>query len=143
MADAQEVGAQWVEAFNAHDEERMRELTAEDAVIEAPGDVRIEGRDATVGYAMTWINAFGDARIDVHDELAAGDWVVQEFVFSGTHTAPLQSPMGEIPATNRSLRGRGVQIFRVQDGTVGDTRLYFDQVEVMTQLGLMPEAATA
>jgi steroid delta-isomerase-like uncharacterized protein len=143
MADAQEVGAQWVEAFNAHDEGRMRELTAEDTVIEAPGDVRIEGRDATVGYAMTWINAFGDARIDVHDELAAGDWVVQEFVFSGTHTAPLQSPMGEIPATNRSLRGRGVQIFRVKDGTVSDTRLYFDQVEVMTQLGLMPEAATA
>jgi steroid delta-isomerase-like uncharacterized protein len=143
MADAQEVGAQWVEAFNAHDEGRMRELTAEDAVIEAPGDVRIEGKDATVSYAMTWINAFGDARIDVHDELAAGEWVVQEFVFSGTHTAPLQSPMGEIPATNRSLRGRGVQIFRVQDGTVGDTRLYFDQVEVMTQLGLMPEAATA
>ena len=143
MADAQEVGAQWLEAFNAHDEGRMRELTAEDTVIEAPGDVRIEGRDATVGYAMTWINAFSDARIDVHDELAAGDWVVQEFVFSGTHTAPLQSPMGEIPATNRTLRGRGVQIFRVQDGTVSDTRLYFDQVEVMTQLGLMPEAATA
>jgi steroid delta-isomerase-like uncharacterized protein len=143
MAGAQEVGALWLEGFNAHDEGRMLELTAESAVFEAPGDVRLEGRDATVGYAMSWINAFPDARIDVHDEHVAGDWVVQEFVFSGTHTAPLQGPTGEIPATNRSLRGRGVQILKVQDGTVADTRLYFDQVDVLTQLGLMPEPATA
>jgi steroid delta-isomerase-like uncharacterized protein len=143
MADAQQVGAQFVEAFNAHDEERMREVTAENAVFEAPGDVRLEGREATVAYAMSWINAFGDARIDVHDEHAAGDWVVQEFVFSGTHTAPLQSPAGEVPATNRQLRGRGVQIFRVEGDAVADTRLYYDQVDVLTQLGLMPEPATA
>jgi len=143
MAGAQEVGARFVEAFNAHDEQRMRELSAENEVFEAPGDIRLEGRDATVAYAMSWVNAFADARIDVHDEHVAGDWVVQEFVFSGTHTGPLLSPSGEIPPTNRQLRGRGVQIFRVEDGMVVDTRLYFDQVEVLTQLGLMPEPATA
>jgi SnoaL-like polyketide cyclase len=64
-------------------------------------------------------------------------------VFSGTHTAPLQSPAGEVPATNRQLRGRGVQIFRVEGDAVADTRLYYDQVDVLTQLGLMPEPATA
>jgi hypothetical protein len=36
-----------------------------------------------------------------------------------------------------------VQIFRVEGETIADTRLYFDQVQVMTQLGLMPESATA
>ena len=88
MASAQEVGAQFVEAFNAHDEGRMRELTAENAVFEGPG-ARVEGRDATVGYAMAWINAFQDAKLDVHNELVTGDWVVQEFVFVGTHTGTL------------------------------------------------------
>ena len=53
------------------------------------------------------------------------------------------SPAGEIPATHRTLNGRGVQVFRVDGETVGDTRLYFDQVQVMTQLGLMAEPATA
>ena len=143
MADAQEVGRRFVEAFNAHDEARIRELTGEHSVIEAPGDVRLEGRDATTDYAMSWLNAFGDARINVHDELVAGDWVVQEFVFEGTHTAPLQTPAGEVPATNRPLRGRGVQILRIEGETVVDTRLYFDQMDVLTQLGLMPEPATA
>jgi predicted ester cyclase len=143
MADAKAVGAQFVEAFNAHDEDRIRELSAENEVFEGPGDVRLEGREATTAYAMSWLNAFGDARIDVHDELVSGDWVVQEFVFSGTHTGPLQTPAGEIQPTNRQLRGRGVQILRIEGDAVVDTRLYFDQMDVMTQLGLMPEPATA
>src|SRR5579884_615605 len=141
MADAQSVGAQFVEAFNAHDEQRIRELNAEDGVLEAPGDVQLQGREAATEYAMAWLNAFPDARITVNHELVAGDWVVQEFTFEGTHGAPMQTPMGEIPPTNRSLKGRGVQVFKVEGDAVVDTRLYFDQVEVMTQLGLMPEPA--
>jgi predicted ester cyclase len=143
MADAQEVGGRFIEAFNAHDEARIGELNAENAVFEAPGDVHVEGGDAATAYAMAWINAFSDARITVHNELVSGDWVVQEFTFEGTHTAPLQSPMGEIAPTNRSLKGRAVQIFKVEGDTVVETRLYFDQVQVMTQLGLMPESAVA
>jgi len=142
MATAQEVGAQFLAAFNAHDEGRMRELTAENAVFEGPA-AKVEGKDATVGYAMAWINAFDDARLEVHNELVAGDWVIQEFAFVGTHTGTLHSPAGDIPETNRQLRGRGTQIIHIEDGLVADTRLYFDQVDVMTQLGLMPETAPA
>lgn len=142
MASAQEVAARFLQAFNAHDEAAMLELTAENAVFEGPA-VRVEGKDATVGYAMAWINAFDDAKLEVHDEHVAGDWVIQEFVFAGTHTGTLHSPAGDVPATNRQLRGRGTQIIHIEDGLVTDTRLYFDQVDVMTQLGLMPEAAPA
>jgi predicted ester cyclase len=143
MADARQVGAQFVDAFNAHDEARIRELNAENAVIEAPGDVRLEGRDPTTEYAMAWLRAFPDARISVHNELVDGNWVTQEFTFEGTHEDTLSSPSGDIPATHKHLTGRGVQIFKVEGDVVTDTRLYFDQVQVMTQLGLMPEPATA
>ena len=143
MTDSQRVGAEFVEAFNAHDEARISELNAENAVLEAPGDVRLEGREAVAQYAMAWLGAFPDARVTVHNELEAGDWVVHEFTFEGTHTDTLSTPAGDIPATNRRLRGRGVQILRIEAGTVADTRLYFDQVQVLTQLGLMPEPSTA
>jgi predicted ester cyclase len=143
MADAQRVGAEFVEAFNAHDEKRIRELNAENAVLEAPGDVRLEGREAASQYAMAWLRGFPDARITVHNELEAGDWVVQEFTFEGTHSDTLSTPAGDIPATNRRLKGRGVQLLRVEAGTVADTRLYYDQVQVLTQLGLMPQPSTA
>jgi predicted ester cyclase len=92
---------------------------------------------------MAWLRAFPDARITVRNELADGDWVVQEFTFTGTHDGTLASPAGEIPATHKTLNGRGVQIFRVEEETVVHTQLYYDQVQVMTQLGLMPEPATA
>lgn len=143
MANAQEVGKRFIDAFNTHDEGRIRELNGENTVFEAPGEIKLQGRDASTEYAMAWLRAFPDARIDVHNELAAGDWVVQEFTFTGTHEDTLSSPNGDIPATHKKLTGRGVQIFRVDGETVADTRLYFDQVEVMTQLGLMPEPATA
>jgi predicted ester cyclase len=143
MADARQVGADFVAAFNDHDESRIRELNAENTVFEAPGDVHVEGREAATQYAMAWLNAFPDARLNVKNELASGDWVVQEFTFEGTHEGTLSGPAGDIPATHRRLNGRAVQIFRVEGDTVVDTRLYFDQVQVMTQLGLMPEPAAA
>ena len=143
MATAQEVGQQFVDAFNAHDEAKIRELNAENAVVEAPGDVRVEGRDAATEYAMTWLRAFPDSRITVKNEFVAGEWVTQEFAFEGTHENTLPSPAGDIPATHKRLNGRGVQIFRIEGDNVVDTRLYFDQIQVLTQLGLMQEPATA
>ena len=143
MEDARETGRRFIDAFNAHDEERIRELNGENSVFEAPGDVRVEGRDAATEYAMAWLRAFPDARLEVRNELVAGEWVVQEFTFTGSHEGTLMSPAGAIPATHKTLNGRGVQIFRVEGETVAETRLYFDQVQVMTQLGLMPEPAVA
>jgi steroid delta-isomerase-like uncharacterized protein len=143
MADPIKVAAEALDAFNAHDEARMRALYSDDATLEAPGDIRIDGGDGTVAYAMAWLNAFPDARLSVHDEIAAGDWVVQRFTFSGTHGDTLHSPTGDIPATHRRLDGRGLQMMRVSGGKIAEEHLYFDQVQVMTQLGLMPEMASA
>jgi predicted ester cyclase len=143
MASAREVGAKFIEAFNSHDEDAIRTLNAENIVLEAPGDVRIEGREAATEYAMAWLRAFSDARLTVKHELVDGDWVVQECAFTGTHDGVLASPAGEIPATNKKLDGRSVQIVKVEGDVVTDTRLYFDQVQVLTQLGLMPEPAAA
>ncbi len=60
----------------------------------------------------------------------------------GTHTAPLNSPTGVIPATHKKTVGHGVQILRVEDGKIAEARLYYDQLEMMTQLGLIPASAT-
>jgi predicted ester cyclase len=92
---------------------------------------------------MAWLSAFPDARLTVHDELIDGDWGVQRFTFEGTHDGTLSSPGGDIPATHRRLSGRGIQMFRVRDGKIVEEHLYFDQMQVMTQLGLMPEMASA
>jgi len=138
MAGTQDFGRRFVDAFNAHSEERLRELNHPDALFEAPGDVRIRGREAATGYAMAWLNAFPDARITVHEQIDAADHVIQRFTFEGTHAATLKAPTGDIPATRRKLTGRGIQVLKIKDGMAAETHLYFDQVQVLTQLGLMP-----
>ncbi len=52
MADTKQVAADALEAFNAHDEARIRGTYADDVVFEAPGGVRTEGFDAAV--VMPW-----------------------------------------------------------------------------------------
>ena len=141
--DAEQLCAQATDAFNAHDEAAMRRHWAEDGVLEAPGGARLEGLDAIVSYAMAWIRAFPDAHLEVKARMASGDTVVHEMVFHGTHQGTLVGPQGEIPPTGRSLDGRAVQVFRVRDGKIVEEHLYFDEVDVMSQLGLMPDPARA
>jgi predicted ester cyclase len=112
-------------------------------VFEGPGNVKLMGTDATTEYAMAWIHAFPDARMTVHNTVVGDGWAVQEFTFEGMHEDTLSSPGGEIPATHKHLSGRGVQIMKVEGGKIADVRLYFDQVEILTQLGVMPAAVGA
>jgi len=143
VGSAREIGDRSVEAFNSHDQAAIRAMFADSVVFEAPGDVRLEGPDATAGYAMGWLNAFPDSKITVHNNIEAGDLVIHEFTFEGTHEQPLQGPAGEIPPTGRRLAGRGIEVLRVEGDKIIEDRLYFDQVQVMTQLGLMPGPASA
>jgi steroid delta-isomerase-like uncharacterized protein len=144
MGDLKALSAAFTEAFNAHDEEAIRACYADDATSTAPGGVSLDGADAITGYAMTWLNAFPDAQITVHQEVVGDDWVAQRFTFAGTHTGTLASPDGDIAATGKSLSGRGASLTRFRDGKIVEDHLYYDQMEVLTQLGLVPEgAATA
>jgi steroid delta-isomerase-like uncharacterized protein len=143
MSDVRRVNEAFNDAFNAHDFERMRELTAEDAMFTAPGDVRLEGRDAIMEYAQSWLDAFSDGRVEVERDIVSGDWLVEQYTFHGTHSDTLRGPTGDIPATGRKVKGRVVGVHRIEDGVIAESHLYFDQVEVLTQLGLMPELARA
>jgi predicted ester cyclase len=143
MADAREVVARFIEAINAHDEEAIRSLNSDSAVFEGPGDVHLDGREPITQYSLGWLNAFPDATITVHTEVVDGDWVAQSFTFQGTHEGTLSGPAGDIPPTGRQLTGRASQFIRVEGDEMVESHLYFDQVQLMTQLGLMPEPAAA
>jgi predicted ester cyclase len=143
MGDPLQVNAENIAAANAHDAPRLRATYADDAVLEAPGPVRLEGGDAVTEYVMVWLRAFPDGRQTVTQELAVGDYVVQEITFSGTHSGTLTSPEGDIPPTNRKLTGRLMGIQRIESGKIVEEHVYFDQMDVLGQLGLLPEPATA
>ena len=141
MADARDTAVRLLQAFNAHDQEAIGALCAPNSRLEAPGEVRLLGREALVSHAVVLFNGFPNARITAQNELVGGPRVMQEFIFEGTHSGALVGSAGTIPATGRKVIVRGVLVGRYERNLATDLRLYFDQLEVITQLGLTPEAA--
>lgn len=45
-----------------------------------------------------------------------------------------------VPPTGKSVRVRGCDAATVEEGQVKSHRFYFDQMELLSQLGLAPEA---
>ena len=108
MGEARHVAEEFVEAFNAHDEARLHSLDREDVVFEAPGDIKLTGTDATTDYAMAWIRAFPDARMTVHNTVAAEGWAVAGVHLRGDARGHAQRSRrrdpGNAPPPERSRR---------------------------------------
>ena len=85
-----------------------------------------------------FFDAFPDAQIHGDTYIDTGDAIVVEGRFTGTHTAPLMSPQGEIPATGNTIDLHFADIFRVEGDEVVWHHVYFDRLQFMEQLGLMP-----
>lgn len=142
MPEVKDTTDRFVAAFNAHDEHALLALHAADIKFNAPGGFKANNAKDATAFAMTWLKAFPDGKMKVRSEIISGQWVVQEIVMEGTHTAPLNSPTGTVPPTHKKVTGYGVQLLRVQDGKIAEARIYFDQLEQMSQLGLIPTPAT-
>jgi steroid delta-isomerase-like uncharacterized protein len=138
MPESKDTTARFVAAFNAHDEKALLELHSDNIKFNAPGGFKATNAKEATAFAMTWLKAFPDGKMTVRTELVSEPWVVQEVVMEGTHTAPLESPNGPIPATYKKVKGYGVQILKVENGKIAEARIYFDQLDQMSQLGLIP-----
>jgi heme-degrading monooxygenase HmoA/predicted ester cyclase len=124
------------ELWNAKDREGW--MSAMDLLrleTETPGG-RLAGRDAAEAMWNTWQQAFPDNRIEtiaIHADDRGG---VHEFRAIGTHSGTLRGPAGDIPATGRSARMNMCGVYEFDDGKITSFHLYFDQAELLRQLGL-------
>jgi steroid delta-isomerase-like uncharacterized protein len=145
MRDAKRVLEQAIDTWNAGDREAWAALYDENVEWEAPGGARISGlEDLKVKYFDALLEAAPDRASSVDALVAEGDVVAEEGRYTGTHTGTWRSPDGvEIPATGKALDFRFSALFRVESGKITSIRLYYDQLEVLTQLGLMPAPGPA
>ena len=73
-------------------------------------------------------------------QLRQGNVVVEQGTYGGTHTGTFRGPDGsEIPPTGKAMNVSFAAIFHVKDDKITSIRLYYDQIELLTQLGLMPQ----
>jgi steroid delta-isomerase-like uncharacterized protein len=141
--DAKDLVQRAADAFNAHDRAALRALTAEDCTFWAPGGQSFKGREECVTANALWFDACSDAHLTITRVVTEGDVAIEEGIFEGTHDGTLKTPMGDVPATGRRLRGEYVTVTRFRNDQAVEQRLYFDRMQVAEQLGLLPTATGA
>ena len=143
MASAKEVVDRALQAWRARDANALAQCYATDAVLAASGGIEAQGPEGARMFFTAWSEAFPDNELTIDREYIAGSVLVQEGTFTGTHTGNLVAPDDTvIPPTGRRLSGPYVDIFVVEDGLITSDRLYHDRLDMLEQLGLIPEPAT-
>src|SRR5262249_25264178 len=134
----------YVELYNAGDLDGVMDLYAENSVQGMPDGV-YEGRSAIHERLAQELTAFTDVNHTVRSFVEQGDAFADEWTFAGTHSAPVRLPDGsELPPTGRRIEIEGMEIVRVgRDGKIVLNTLYYDNLAVALQLGLVPEGVIA
>jgi steroid delta-isomerase-like uncharacterized protein len=137
MADNETLAREQYEAFNNRDWQAITDATAPDGKITVVGTGEtFEGPEGFQRYNTTWVDGFPDGRVTIDHIYSAGDCVIVEFTGRGTHTGTLNTPMGAIPATGRSVTLQLCDVLEFSDDKVKEQRTYFDTGSLMAQLGL-------
>jgi ketosteroid isomerase-like protein len=118
--------------FNGHDLDGLAELLADDVVSQAPGGTG-EGRAACIESYRSWFAAFPDAHLELHSAQMIDDLALVEGKFTGTHSG--------VARTGRSVALDYIQVLRFRDGRQVSSKLMFDRLLMLQELGLIPDAA--
>lgn len=135
--DITTIGHALFDAFNARDLGRWEASLAPDATFSYPGLRGDHDRAAARAYNAPFLDAMSDLRFEVTRTVAQGDTVVCCWVGRGTHDGPLALPTGTVPATGKRGEVPGVSVVVVRDGRIVREETYWNQVELLAQLGLM------
>jgi predicted ester cyclase len=143
MGNLRSVVEQHYRDMNDHAFERTRSLFADDVTTTMPGGPPMQGIEPFMQAGDMFQRAFPDMHVELRGCVEQGDTVIAEAVITGTQAGPLATPGGrEIPPTNKRIDLIVADAFDVKNGKVTGHRVYFDQMAMMMQLGLVPEGAT-
>ena len=140
MSEAREVMDRFAAAMSAGDLAAMTACYAPDVIAVTPDVGEMMGREAISDYLQEFANAFPDMAYEYARQHDAGNVVIDEGYITGTNTGPLVVLPGEtLPPTGKQIRMRSCDIAEVEDGLITSHRFYFDQLDFLGQLGLLPD----
>ena len=130
------------EAFNQRDFVTMTRQYADDIrwTDHSQGRTFSTSKEFREDFLPGWVEASSDIRITTRQYFDAGQTVTCAFTITGTHDGPL----GPLPATGKQFTLPLCEMWHFDGGgqVVGGD-LYYDQVSLLTQLGVMPQPSGA
>jgi predicted ester cyclase len=94
----------------------------------------IVGIDSARTYYASYLTGFSNITFTIKDVFGQGNKLVKHWNFKGKHTGLFFG----IPPTNKDVELDGVTLVRMQDGKIAEEQDFFDNLEFMQQLGLIP-----
>jgi steroid delta-isomerase-like uncharacterized protein len=128
-----------IHAFNTGDWEQMRAMLASGSRYDELGTQReVEGSEKIVELFKSWKTAFPDAVGDVTSAVASGNKAALEVTWKGTHTGPLETAEGTIPASGNRQETPAAVFFTFEGDKIMESRHYFDSMTLLKQIGAQP-----
>ena len=129
-----------IDAFNNGDWEQLRALLASDSRYDELGTERkIEGPEKILELFKGWKMAFPDAVGSVTSAVASGNKAALEVTWTGTHTGPLATAEGTIPASGKRQETPAAIFFAFEGEKIKTSRHYFDSMTLLKQIGAQPK----
>jgi ketosteroid isomerase-like protein len=142
MGQAREVMDRLTTAMGEKDKETLAGCYAANAVAYTPDQGELRGRDAITSYLFELWEAMPDVRYQHTAKHEAGDVAIDEGIIVATNTGPLRLSPGEtLQPTGKQLRVRSCDVAKIENGEIISHQFYFDQVEFLSQLGLLPQSS--
>jgi ketosteroid isomerase-like protein len=137
MGTLEQVVLTHYDAVNRADIDAVVAGYTNDCEIITPGGT-LRGSAGRRLLAESFITAAPDAKLTALNLFEAGDTVIVEGEYAGTHTGPLTGAGGTIPATGRAFRFPFCELLQIRGGKIASHRVYWDNVLFLGQLGVMP-----
>ena len=134
MADLKGHANSLLEAFNNADWDTVRNLAGNATYNELGTQRSLSGEDVIEAF-KGWKAAMPDAVGTVNNLLETSSQVVQEVTWTGTHTGPLVTPDGEIPASGKHQSTPAVIVLDYDGDELKEWRHYFDMLTFLQQIG--------
>jgi steroid delta-isomerase-like uncharacterized protein len=134
---AQDIVGRFYEDFNAGDVGAAVSAFSEELETIDPAMGTVHGIAPFEEYLRTFKRAMPNAKAVVEHIYEADGAVIVEGRFIGSHTGPLATPDGDVEPTGARVDLRFADVSQVRNGKIDSYHTYYDQLELITQLGLM------
>jgi steroid delta-isomerase-like uncharacterized protein len=139
-AELVKIARKQIDAFSNGDWEQMRGLFASDTRYRELGTERkVEGPEQIIELFKGWKTAFPDAVGTVTSSVASDDTAVLEVTWKGTHSGPLTTAAGTIPASGKHQETPAAVFYVFEGAKIKAVRHYFDAITLLKQIGAQPK----
>jgi len=139
LAKNKEVVKQFIEVSNDASWDRLAAVVAADFKRHsaATAGEPVTSLEEFIALQQGFLTTFPDQHVRLDHMIAEGDHVAIRATYTGTQSGP----MGAFPASGNKVDGPFIAFFRIESGKIAELWVEWDNVDMLTQLGLFPPPA--